>query len=792
MKSIFKPLLILLSLGLVCQNFGPVSDGLGRLLVFCLLTVYFFAAVPRQKGRAIAMCLFIAGALFTVRLNDPLLQLTGISLLLFALALYARWRGLSENVHALALLSAVVFAVIFYLYKYFPEGWYAAEACARFFSYICSKIYFRRLSLGTTAFGFFIFISFVIYHAVLFGLERKRSITRFVLIQGYLICSCIIFVGLNLFVDSIVRKYTYAVSRTDLHTQALLFLMLCLSLFFRKKGELNAISILPAKRVYKYALVCLAAFAVSLILYSRPFVVKNPAELKTIVFYKQGSLDWKTAKFGSYGKRSGGMFGIMPKYLKAVGFKSRMIDSISPSSLAEADVLVMINLNKGLQRKELFTVWNFVKHGGGLLLLGDHTNLGGLMQNFNQILRVVPLRFKFDSAMPSRYTWDYLMDIRPDPITNGFKSEITRSWWVGASLSCSLPTEPLVIGRYCYSDRGYKKNVKKAYLGNRRFDSYELQNDVVLAAWAPYGKGKIMACGDTSAFHNTTFMTTYPFVVNVFNVLADRPEGPGRTYENALKIALVLSFAGCMLLFFIGRPNIIMPALLIITLCSVTALSDCFERRQQIREIPYDKIKVAYIDYSHNERFDLMSWEDDSIGGLKNNLMRNGLYPFLLSEFDKDKLQEARVLIIIAPTKPFAEHEVEVLKDFIKRGGNVILSVGWEEKEASMPILASFSLDVDNVPLAWCEYEYKKYFKSKKYKTRKIQFREAWPLIFDSSRDVKVICKPMGYPVMVTKSYGAGRITVIGDSKFLLNENLEGDEKYYVPNMFLLRDLLLE
>jgi len=356
---------------------------------------------------------------------------------------------------------------------------------------------------------------------------------------------------------------------------------------------------------------------------------------------------------------------------------------------------------------------------------------------------------------------------------------------------------PLVVGKYCFSDWGYKNNKKKAYLGNRRFDYYERQNDVILAACAPYGKGKIMVCGDTSAFHNTTFMTTYPFVVNVFNYLSSANVGLSTNLQNILKASIVISIIGSIVLFFISIPNILLPLTFILLISSVIFFTGFAERKSWIRDIPSDRLKIAYIDYSHKGRFDLMSWGEESIGGLKNNLMRNGFHPFLLREFRPEKLMQAKVLIIIAPTKPFINEEVTALKDFMRNGGKVLLSVGWEEKEASVPLLKSFGLDIDNVPLARCVYDYDKYQKTKKrIKNRKrvkkkIQFREAWPVIFEPKDEIQIICKPLDYPVVIRKKFGKGFITVIADSKFLLNQNLEGDEKYFVPNMFLLRDLLL-
>lgn len=783
MHQRIKPLMILLAIGFICQNFGPLSYDLGSLLSLTTLLIYFFICTPVEKKSILHLPIFVIFALILLRFNDPLIQLSGLSALLFFLTLYATWQNYPKEEHVISLFTAVFFTLMIFLYRYFSECWYLVELYARQFSSVCGFVFSRTLNLGPTSFGFFILLSFLVYHCVLFALSKKRSTLRFSLALLYLFCVNVFFVGINLFVSSIIRSYTLAIDLSHLYTQIVLFLMFSLSILFQKKGEGRSVSILPDKRIYKYAIPCLIIFAASLVWYLYPFPPSEPVKKKSIVFYKKGSLDWNTPKFGSYGQRSGGMFGMMPRHLKELGFRTRLIDTIIPLTLSDADVLVMINLNKKLGKRELFTIWNFVKNGGGLLLLGDHTNLGGLMQNFNHILRAVNIKFKFDSAMPSRYTWDFLMDVRPHVLTNGFQGEIGRSWWVGASLTCKPPAVPLVIGRYCYSDWGYKDNVKQAYLGNRKFDYYEPLNDVVLAAYARYGKGKIMVCGDTSAFHNTTFMTTQAFVVNTFNVLSESQQESGYIPHQVVKIILIISMIGCALFMFIPVPNLIIPLTLISLLCSIVSYSEHLERQRQINEVPFDRMKVAYLDYYHKGRFDLMSWEEDSIGGLRNNILRNGFFPLLLKDFNAEKLLRAKLLIIIAPTQPFTENEVKIVKDFVKGGGKVLLTVGWEEREASLPLLESFGLGIDNIPLGWGMSD---------YKNTQVRFHEAWPMVFDSSEEVEVTCKLLDFPVIVSKRYGKGVITVISDSYFLLNENLEGSKKYFIPNIFLFRDLVLK
>jgi len=283
---------------------------------------------------------------------------------------------------------------------------------------------------------------------------------------------------------------------------------------------------------------------------------------------------------------------------------------------------------------------------------------------------------------------------------------VAGAWWVGSSLKCLPPAVPLVVGRYCYADRGYAHNVSQAYLGNRRCDYYERQNDIVLAACVRYGAGLIMACGDTSAFHNTTFMTTCGFVVNVCSVLADRSDIKVRRLRAALTVGIAACCAALLMLTAVPSLNLAVPTGLVLSVAAATWCGAYSQMNAQVRNIPSDKLNVAYIDYAHVGRFDQMSWEDDSIGGLKNNLLRNGFFPLPLERWDRLAILQAKALILIAPTRTFSDDEISILKDFVGHGGRLLLSAGWEERDASLAVLRAFNLSLDNVPLAQATCEY--------------------------------------------------------------------------------------
>jgi len=223
---------------------------------------------------------------------------------------------------------------------------------------------------------------------------------------------------------------------------------------------------------------------------------------KRILVYGKGYIDWKVPHFGDYGPFSGGMFGLMPKYLALDGYQVSTFEDevISAQSLAGHDILVLINLGKEQgkewKKEEIETIWGYVEKGGSLLILGDHTNVFGLQDCFNELLARVNIRFEFDSAYPCREGWQNCIASRPHPLTSNLPGYRGLGIAIGASLTIHPPAFPVVVGRYSFSDEGFKENVMGSYLGNYAYDidslaSFVLQRQARHPRQPPEGHGGV-------------------------------------------------------------------------------------------------------------------------------------------------------------------------------------------------------------------------------------------------------------------------------------------------------------
>ena len=161
--------------------------------------------------------------------------------------------------------------------------------------------------------------------------------------------------------------------------------------------------------------------------------------------------------------------------------------------------------------------------------------------------------------------------------------------------------------------------------------------------------------------------------------------------------------------------------------------------------------------------------------------MRNGYMPLTYRDFSEQALRNSKQFLVIDPAENFKNQEIEVIDDYLKNGGIVIWSVGYEEKQASQKFLTKYGLDLDNLPLGNVP---------KNETDKKIRFVEAWPVLFENEKNIQVICEAWNFPVVVSKNIGQGKLILIADSHFLLSRNLEQDNSYYEENILFLKSLL--
>ncbi len=532
----------------------------------------------------------------------------------------------------------------------------------------------------------------------------------------------------------------------------------------------------PARLAWTQLALASAALALAILLPIATTLNTRPlsAEGKKIVFYEKGFVNWLKPTHGSYGRLSSGMYGMLPVFVESLGARSVVSPDLSEADLANADVLVLIFPDESWADGQLDRIHDFVRRGGSLLVMGEHTTGGADGDNrFNDVLGPTSMRVRFDCATFAVGGWLHSYEALAHPTTMGIADDRNEFGVViGASIAARWPARPLLVGRWGFSDIGDEASAQ-AMMGNSRYDSGEKLGDVVLAAEQPIGKGRVIAFGDTSSFSNAINVSSHVFTSRLLAYLAG---GAGaqpmwRQFAGIL-IALLLVVLLCL------QPNVWRTALVAVglaasaTICTQTSAAAPKPLPDGRRTTPNN---LAYIDASHLEAFSGESWRPDGIGGLALTLMRSGYLTLSLPELTPERLQRAGLLISVAPTRAFSHAEIHTVTDFVRTGGTFILTAGRDRVEPSLPLLRELGFEPEQaespepIPLGHFKSPYLESAGRRVY----VRFHAAWSVRCADPNARVIAYGRDNQPVIILRRIGAGKAVLIGDTCFAMNKNIE-------------------
>lgn len=496
----------------------------------------------------------------------------------------------------------------------------------------------------------------------------------------------------------------------------------------------------------------------------------------------RGEFSLEPLAWGAYGPdiERGASLATLPRLLEGRGFSVTVRDTtIDESALEAHDVLVVMNSSHEFWEEELESIWTFVDAGGGLLVLGDHTNISETMGPLNALIEPTGVRIEFDSAIPQagRWTWYDCMRVHPHPVARGIRDETDVKVSVGASIHVPFAAVPLLSGRDAFSDYGNWNNAQGAYLGNMRYDAHETLGDVPLAAVARHGRGKAIIFGDTSTFQRSAIYNTHEFVTRIFTYLAT-PDVVETTAPVRIAGA-VLVVIGVIGLFAAGSTGL--GAVIVTGVVGLAALL-CLGGRSGVMLPPLtEETELAWLDLAHGNRVDVHTGEANGIGGFVDHLWRHELLPLGMKEFDADALDGAVVFATVAPARPYGSGERAAVRRFVEDGGLLIVATGYEEQSGARDLLADFGYTIGATPIGAAHMA-----RVHLGEGRQVMMHESWPVVFPEGR-AEVWISSWDFPLVTFERIGAGGLIVIGDSFFLCDTKQESNERYVEPNIDFLR-----
>ncbi len=835
-------LCILFSIHLLSANFGFVLSSL-----FHLITIYLILAVillniplrhtfyllmkkkPHQSVLIIAILLCLAGYLLLVLATTPVLRLSSLPVILSGLYLCCKVTDKKRNEFFLLTIASFAYALVFLILQTIPFLWFIYQQSSLLLSNAVGWITGKDLLLGPTASGLgIVLVTFVLLISAFYLTPTK---TKKVILRSSLCIAGLLLVWLFYLITLSLISYI-SIEAVNLHP---VFFLLCLipvfsMLYSYQNKEPSTDLVIPQKnhlkRFFKNGAVWAAVFLLFSTTLLTLFIYTGASfvDQQKVVFYGNHMVGtWDVPEYGKYGRDAVGMFGLWPVYLTTLGYTTELIvenkttflystqphdqnittylnltdytnvieaEKITNTLLNEAAVFVVSNLNVSFSNEEYTSIWEFVGKGGTLLVIGDHTNVGGIQNPLNDLLEPVGIRYRFDAALPldDIFKWLTCTHLLHHPITVSLTSIDELQYGIGASLDISYPAFPIIVGASALSDNGNRSNEDIAYLGDYEYNKGEHLGDVILVAGAYYGKGKVLVFGDTSTFQNPALPFSYSFIQGTFSWLNSQQTGETVTFQ--IGCSLILLFCAVLVYQFFKMKKIffgIFPVLLCVSLLCSTALNPFLLNADD------DTVSgnLVYIDISHGERFSLGSFTDESVNGLIVNLHRNNLLPVILREFSQEKILASKLLILNSPTKAFTSEEVVFLQSYMADGGIVIVATGYNDKDASMPLLNAFDVNVEPTPLGPVPYVEG----NLTFYQNEPRFVDSWPLSFQEDQAVSYYnftWENLTFHLVIFVKYGTGGLLVISDSQYILDRNIESIYDYWPGNILFLKYLLDE
>ncbi len=347
--------------------------------------------------------------------------------------------------------------------------------------------------------------------------------------------------------------------------------------------------------------------------------------------------------------------------------------------LARYDVLILKTPEEPFPDAEVEAIERFVRRGGGLLLVGDHTNLLGMGTHLNALCARHGIRFRYDSVS----------DVATGGFVDAFGPRIGRhigalhvdhlQFMTSCSLQLSGEAESVLAADDC---RREPHDYAGSSFFGRRGAHPELEHGrTVLAATVPVGRGRIAAFTDSTVWSSFAVFSfdREKLAMDLVRLLDREPSpyaGPSRWLSaGAGLIAIVLGLA--MASRGLALPTIVLG---LVGSWAGMAAAEGAHRRVYAWPAPNARVdEVMFLWQGGACAFPPVLGTSDSVpldrsyDTLMVAVQRLGLVPRAAYTYDEMLEPDPRAVFVIAPVNTPPKETMARLREFVRSGGNLIV-----------------------------------------------------------------------------------------------------------------------
>jgi len=201
-----------------------------------------------------------------------------------------------------------------------------------------------------------------------------------------------------------------------------------------------------------------------------------------------------------YGHDSGYNYACIYDYCSRFYEMSRLNTPINDAALQPCDVLMVKVPTSRYGQEEVATIKRFVEQGGGLLLIGEHTNVFNTGTHINDIAKIFGFSFRYDCLFGIDTVFEqlYRTPLVPHPIVQSIPP-------LNFAVSCSI-SPGTSLGRAVIRSTGLKSLPADYHASNfypQVEDRAEMRYGAFVQLWTThYGAGRVVAFTDSTIFSN--------------------------------------------------------------------------------------------------------------------------------------------------------------------------------------------------------------------------------------------------------------------------------------------------
>ena len=201
-----------------------------------------------------------------------------------------------------------------------------------------------------------------------------------------------------------------------------------------------------------------------------------------------------------YGHLSGYNYYCIYDYMTRFYDVVRRTEPLNEAVLENCDVLIVKVPTRPYSNLEIAAIERFVQRGGGLMLVGEHTNVFGSGTYLNSITRRFGFSFRYDClfGVDKVFREHFIAPEVPHPI-------IQNVPWMDFAISCSIDPERS-SGRAVMRNIGLKNLMADYHASNyypKPDDSPDMRYGAFVQLWSMrFGQGRIAAFTDSTIFSN--------------------------------------------------------------------------------------------------------------------------------------------------------------------------------------------------------------------------------------------------------------------------------------------------